>query len=168
MKNTFRYRLVRCLLFVASAITTTFLLSNGGTKAADLGPGQLDPTFGNSGKIIGQGGSAIALQPDGNSIPVVPGVAMDIKRYDWMGGLAKADFDVFAMDHTGYGFSPRPKMDDPCNITAVKLPILIPDPLPAPCEPGYPSARRSARASGMRLTLYIVFLRVSAASNASI
>jgi len=37
------------------------------------------------------------------------------EKYSWMAYLAEAGFDVFAMELTGYGLSPRPKMDDPCN-----------------------------------------------------
>jgi pimeloyl-ACP methyl ester carboxylesterase len=37
------------------------------------------------------------------------------ENYNWMTYLAEAGFDVFAMELTGYGLSPRPHMDDPCN-----------------------------------------------------
>src|SRR5688572_3326945 len=43
-------------------------------------------------------------------------VAFDVPRegYSWMAYLAAAGFDVFSMDHTGYGRSTRPGgMDDP-------------------------------------------------------
>ena len=40
--------------------------------------------------------------------------------------LARAGFDVFAMSHTGYGPSPRPLMDDPCNVDREFQPHLIP------------------------------------------
>jgi len=36
--------------------------------------------------------------------------------YSWMAALARAGFDVFAMDMTGYGFSSRPLMDNPRNL----------------------------------------------------
>ena len=39
--------------------------------------------------------------------------------YSWMAYLAKAGFDVFSMDMTGYGRSTRPApMNDPCNLSA--------------------------------------------------
>jgi hypothetical protein len=41
--------------------------------------------------------------------------------------LATAGFDVFAMDVTGYGLSPRPMMDDTCNnATSYEQSYLIP------------------------------------------
>ena len=47
-------------------------------------------------------------------------VAFDVPYgdYSWMGFLAEAGFDVFAMDMTGYGRSTRPSvMDDACNLS---------------------------------------------------
>ena len=47
--------------------------------------------------------------------------------YSWMAYLARAGFDVFAMDMTGYGRSTRPwPMNDLCNLAA------------ATCPPSYP------------------------------
>ena len=46
-------------------------------------------------------------------------VAFDVPTgdYSWMAYLAKAGFDVFSMDTTGYGRSTRPApMNDPCNL----------------------------------------------------
>jgi pimeloyl-ACP methyl ester carboxylesterase len=48
-------------------------------------------------------------------------VAFDVpySDYSWMGYLAAADFDVFAMDMTGYGRSTRPSvMHETCNLSA--------------------------------------------------
>lgn len=46
-------------------------------------------------------------------------VAFDVPResYSWMSYLAASGFDVFSMDHTGYGRSTRPSgMENPCNV----------------------------------------------------
>lgn len=46
-------------------------------------------------------------------------VAFDVpyQDYSWMAYLAKAGYDVFSMDMTGYGRSTRPlPMNDPCNL----------------------------------------------------
>ncbi len=50
--------------------------------------------------------------------------------YSWMAFLARAGFDVFAMDMTGYGRSTRPAaMNDPCNLAKEQQ--------PAPCAASY-------------------------------
>jgi pimeloyl-ACP methyl ester carboxylesterase len=51
-----------------------------------------------------------------------------------MNYLARAGFDVFAMDFTGYGLSPRPMMENPCNAPPIDQNLLIPNPLPTSCD----------------------------------
>ena len=63
-------------------------------------------------------------------------VAFDVpyQDYSWMAYLARAGFDVFAMDTTGYGRSTRPTpMNDPCNLAAAQQALFIPALIPAPC-----------------------------------
>jgi pimeloyl-ACP methyl ester carboxylesterase len=59
-----------------------------------------------------------------------------------MGFLAEAGFDVFTMDLQGYGASPRPRMDNPCNTQPTQWNLLIPNPLSKleaeRCIPSYP------------------------------
>lgn len=67
-------------------------------------------------------------------------VAFDVpyQDYSWMAYLARAGFDVFAMDTTGYGRSTRPTpMNDPCNLAAAQQALFIPALIPAPCMPSY-------------------------------
>jgi pimeloyl-ACP methyl ester carboxylesterase len=67
-------------------------------------------------------------------------VAFDVPRqdYSWMGYLARAGFDVFAMDMTGYGRSARPAaMNDPCNLSREQQLTFVPALLAAPCMPSY-------------------------------
>jgi pimeloyl-ACP methyl ester carboxylesterase len=67
-------------------------------------------------------------------------VAFDVpyQDYSWMAYLARAGFDVFAMDTTGYGRSTRPTpMNDPCNLAAAQQALFIPALIPAPCTPSY-------------------------------
>jgi pimeloyl-ACP methyl ester carboxylesterase len=52
--------------------------------------------------------------------------------YSWMAALARAGWDVFAMDMTGYGKSIRPLMDDPRNLDPKQQPLLVPHALSAP------------------------------------
>jgi len=68
-------------------------------------------------------------------------VAFDVpyRDYSWMAYLAGAGFDVFSMDHTGYGRSTRPPvMNDPCNLSPEQQRAFIPGLLAAPCPPDYP------------------------------
>jgi pimeloyl-ACP methyl ester carboxylesterase len=93
-----------------------------------------------------------ALRPAGSADRVVlfvhgagtpAEVAFDVpyEDYSWMAYLARAGFDVFAVDMTGYGRSTRPApMNDPCNLAKDRQPALIPALLAAPCAPSYPHA----------------------------
>lgn len=72
--------------------------------------------------------------------PSVPVFDLPYGDYSWMTAFAEAGFDAFAMDHSGFGRSPRPAMDDPCNIDPQAQSIAIPNPLEAHCDATY--ARR--------------------------
>src|SRR5712692_5949599 len=62
------------------------------------------------------------------------------KDYSWMAYLAKAGFDVFSMDMTGYGRSTRPPpMNDPCNFPREQQAQFVPKLIPAPCAPSHPT-----------------------------
>jgi pimeloyl-ACP methyl ester carboxylesterase len=79
----------------------------------------------------------VALFVHGAGTPAA--VAFDVPHADvsWMAYLARAGFDTFAMDQTGYGRSTRPvAMDDPCNLAPAQRPAYS----PGPCEPSYPFA----------------------------
>jgi len=82
------------------------------------------------------GGSPVVLFVHGAGTP--GGVAFDVpyKDYSWMAHLARAGFDVFAMDMTGYGRSTRPAaMNDPCNLSSEQQGQLAPG--IEPCAPTY-------------------------------
>src|SRR5262245_51672995 len=67
-------------------------------------------------------------------------VAFDVpyQDYSWMAYLARAGFDVFSMDTTGYGRSTRPPaMNDPCNLSQEQQKTFPPGFLSAPCAPSY-------------------------------
>jgi pimeloyl-ACP methyl ester carboxylesterase len=69
-------------------------------------------------------------------------VAFDVPNADfsWMAYLARAGYDVFSMDMTGYGRSTRPlAMNDPCNLSKDQQALYIPQLLKAACEPSYPN-----------------------------
>lgn len=64
-------------------------------------------------------------------------VAFDVpyEDYSWMAYLAKAGFDTFAMDTTGYGRSTRPAvMADPCNLAKDRQAGFV----AVPCAASYP------------------------------
>ncbi len=68
-------------------------------------------------------------------------VAFDVPTsdYSWMAYLAKAGFDTFAMDTTGYGRSTRPApMNDPCNLSEAQQQQFVPALIKAPCKATYP------------------------------
>ncbi len=78
------------------------------------------------------------LMVTGATTSAIPVFDLEFQGYSWMTYLAQANFDVFVMDLTGYGFSPRPFMDDPCNAsTAQQEAFLIPNPLPETCPPNF-------------------------------
>ena len=83
---------------------------------------------------------------DGNVVLMVHGgywpgtMAFDFgyKDYSWMAALARAGFDVFAMDMTGYGFSSRPFMDDPRHLGPDDQAKLVPETLPNTVASSHP------------------------------
>jgi len=101
----------------------------------------------------------VVLFIHGGSTPSVPAFDLDYKDYSWMQSLARAGFDVFSMDRTGYGFSPRPKMDDPCNVNPEQQSILIPHPLVAPCAHSYPFRLASTHSENDEIGRVVDYIR---------
>ena len=94
------------------------------TLAADMTRGERP-----DGKVV--------LFVHGGSVPSVPDYDLPFEDYSWMGFLAEAGYDTFAMDHTGYGRSPRPEMNNPCNMDEQDQSVVTPNPLAGPCTPSY-------------------------------
>ena len=80
----------------------------------------------------------VVLMVHGGVSPSTLAFDVEHESYSWMTYLARAGFDVFAMDMTGYGKSSRPKMDDPCNVGASLQKTLMPSTLKETCKPSYP------------------------------
>src|SRR5262245_25160079 len=79
----------------------------------------------------------VVLFVHGAGTPGAVGFDVAYQDYSWMASLARAGFDVFAMDMTGYGRSTRPAaMNDPCNLSAEQQVALTPG--VEPCAPSYP------------------------------
>jgi pimeloyl-ACP methyl ester carboxylesterase len=82
-----------------------------------------------AGAALRSGAAAdrVVLFVHGAGTPAEVAFDAGYQDYSWMGYLARAGFDVFAMDMTGYGRSTRPwPMNDLCNLVA------------ATCAPSYP------------------------------
>jgi len=75
----------------------------------------------------------------GSATASVPAIDLTFQDYSWMAFLARRGLDAFALDLTGYGRSPRPRMDDPCNVgPRTQQALLVPNPLTSTCAPSYP------------------------------
>jgi pimeloyl-ACP methyl ester carboxylesterase len=83
----------------------------------------------------GTAGDRVVLFVHGAGTPAEVAFDVPYQDYSWMVYLARAGYDVFSMDTTGYGRSTRPApMNDPCNLAAEQQPGLA----PAHCEASYP------------------------------
>ncbi|HEU0071931.1 MAG TPA: alpha/beta fold hydrolase, partial [Alphaproteobacteria bacterium] len=78
------------------------------------------------------------LMVHGGYWPCTPAFDLAHEDYSWMAALALRGWDVYAMDMTGYGRSPRPLMDDPRNLDPKQQPLLVPGTLTAPVAPLHP------------------------------
>lgn len=85
------------------------------------------------------GADRVVLFVHGAGTPAEVAFDVPIGDYSWMAYLAKAGFDVFSMDTTGYGRSTRPApMNDPCNLSAEQQAQFIPSVIAAPCQATHP------------------------------
>lgn len=100
----------------------------------------------------------VVLFLHGGYSPAVVAYDLDYRDYSWMGQLARAGYDVFALTHTGYGASPKPMMDDPCNVDAAYQDQLIPKVLKAPSPPRYPWKLVSSRTEWDEIETVVNFI----------
>jgi pimeloyl-ACP methyl ester carboxylesterase len=83
---------------------------------------------------------SVVLFVHGAGTPAEVSFDVPYKDYSWMAYLAKAGFDVFSMDMTGYGRSTRPAaMNDPCNLAKDQQARFVPQLMAAPCAPSRPT-----------------------------
>ncbi len=87
-------------------------------------------------------------------------VAFDAPGASWMAYLARAGYDAFSMDMTGYGRSTRPHpMNDPCNLAAGQQQDLVPVLLPTTCEPSYAFASTTIESDWNDLDAVVDYVR---------
>jgi pimeloyl-ACP methyl ester carboxylesterase len=68
--------------------------------------------------LRGGAGDKVVLFVHGAGTPAEVSFDVPYQDYSWMGYLAKAGYDVFSVDMTGYGRSARPaQMNDKCNLS---------------------------------------------------
>lgn len=83
-------------------------------------------------------GDRVVLFVHGAGTPAEVAFDVPYQDYSWMAHLARAGFDVFSMDTTGYGRSTRPyPMNDPCNLSSEQQAPLVGTLLAAPCKATY-------------------------------
>ncbi len=101
----------------------------------------------------------VVLFVHGATVPGVPDYDLDFKGYNWMAHLARAGFNTYSMDHTGYGGSPKPMMDDPCNVDAKFQNIIMQRPLQTGCAPNYPHQMNTIRDDWKEIDAVVDHLR---------
>jgi len=80
-------------------------------------------------------GDHVVLFVHGAGTPAEVAFDVPYQDYSWMAFLARAGFDVFSVDMTGYGRSTRPApMDDPCNLAKDRQAGFV----ASPCAGSYP------------------------------
>src|SRR6202000_2337486 len=94
------------------------------------------------GMVLREGaGDKVVLFVHGAGTPAEVAFDVPYQDYSWMEYLARAGFDVFAMDMTGYGRSTRPAaMDDPCNLSHAQQAAFVPSKIPQPCAATFTTA----------------------------
>lgn len=88
------------------------------------------------------GGAGVVLFVHGSGTPAEVSFDVPYKDYSWMAFLARAGYDAFSMDMTGYGLSTRPyPMNDACNFPKSVQPQFVPSTIAAaPCAPSQDTA----------------------------
>lgn len=100
----------------------------------------------------------VVLMVHGGFAPATVAYDLKYKDYSLMAALARAGYDVFALSHTGYAPSPRPLMDDPCNVDKEFQHELVPHILPSPAAPRYPYKLVSSRSEWDELETVVDYI----------
>ncbi|HXD20750.1 MAG TPA: alpha/beta fold hydrolase [Vicinamibacterales bacterium] len=101
-------------------------------------------------------GDRVVLFVHGAGTPAEVAFDVPYQDYSWMAFLARAGFDVFAVDMTGYGRSTRPApMNDPCNLAKDRQAGFV----AAPCAPGYPHTLTSVASDWAEIGAAVDYIR---------
>lgn len=112
-----------------------------------------------NGTPLGAGSRRAVLMLHGRSIPALAGFDLQYKTYGWADALAEAGYDVFVMDLQGSGRSPRPRMEDPCNVNpALHESLLKPNPLAGKRTPSYPFQLNNAQSDWDELNTVVEYI----------
>ncbi len=107
------------------------------------------------------GKAPVVLMIAGQTVSALPAFDVQFENYSWMEYLANAGFDVFTMDLTGYGLSPRPMMENACNAAAAdQQGLLIPKTLAQPCSAAYPSRLTTSQTDWDEIDAVVDYLRL--------
>lgn len=165
--QTFKASLLVCLAAAASLATAQSSL-----VTTDQFVPMVSVVPANAGQVVGifvrqkvatgtmPGGTRpVVLFVHGVSVPSVPDWDLEHNDYSWMAFLARAGFNTYAMDVTGYGGSPRPMMDDPCNVDPKQQNEIKPRPLKAACAPNYPFQLTTITSDWTEIDAVVDYLR---------
>jgi pimeloyl-ACP methyl ester carboxylesterase len=104
----------------------------------------------------GGGANNIVLFVHGAGTPAEVAFDVPYQDYSWMAYLARAGFDVFSMDTTGYGRSTRPApMNDPCNLAPEQQTQFV----AARCQPSYPNQLTTLESDWNDVNAVVDYLR---------
>jgi pimeloyl-ACP methyl ester carboxylesterase len=100
-------------------------------------------------------GDKVVLFVHGAGTPAEVSFDVPYQDYSWMGYLAKAGYDVFSVDMTGYGRSARPKpMDDKCNLSPEQQKTFG-----ANCPQAYPGALTNIESDWNDISAAVDFIK---------
>jgi pimeloyl-ACP methyl ester carboxylesterase len=101
-------------------------------------------------------GDRIVLFVHGAGTPAEVAFDVPYQDYSWMAFLARAGYDVFSVDMTGYGRSARPApMNDPCNLAKDRQAGFV----AAPCAASYPHTLTSMASDWNDLDAAVDYIR---------
>src|SRR5690606_11602130 len=103
--------------------------------------------------------AGVVLFVHGGFLPGVLAYDLAYKDYSAAAVFARAGYDCFILTLTGYGSSPKPMMDDPCNVDAQFQHLLIPHVLKEPAPPRYPFKLVSSRSEFDEIESAVAFIR---------